>query len=67
MYKYQKLAGRIVEKYHSIFRFCHETGRDYQKFRRMISGTTTLSLDDAFELQKTLDINDFEFVKFFGQ
>lgn len=65
MSKYQKLKGKIVEKFGTQERFAEEISRTQQTVTNKLSGKTSFSLDDVVLWKDALEIADDEISEYF--
>lgn len=62
---FNKLRGRIVEKFGSVKRFCEETGICRVTLNNKLSGRTVFTADDITKICDALDIDVAEIGDYF--
>lgn len=64
-YNYNKLRGRIVEKYGSLYKFAETLGISYNAISRKMNNKISFSQDDIIKWSKFLDIQPSEYKEYF--
>ena len=65
MYNYNKLRGRIVEKYGSIEKFADKLGRSDATVSKKLNNKSEFSRNDMFKWSALLEIPKDDFASFF--
>ena len=65
MYNYNKLRGRIIEKYGSIEKFADNLGLSQTSVSKKLNNKSGFSRDDIFKWSDLLEISKDDFVSYF--
>lgn len=64
-FKYNKLRGRIIEKFGSIREFAKAYGISLNSMSKKLNGKTAISTNDIVKMAKLLDIKPSEYHEYF--
>ncbi len=64
-FRYNKLRGRIIEKFGSQSKFCEELGLSKVSMSKKMNGETGFSQDDVIKWSRLLDIDLTDVGSFF--